>query len=51
MTEEEKQAVENLKKHFIIMNNGEIYKSDSYILYNLISKQQKEIDNLKEQLY
>lgn len=44
MSEEEKQAVENLKKDFIIMNNGEIYKSDDYILYNLIEKQQKEID-------
>lgn len=48
LLEEEQMAIEDLKKNFIIMNNGEIYKCNNYILYNLITKLQKENEELKE---
>lgn len=49
MSEEEKIAIENLKKDFILMYNGEYAKTDKYILYNYISKLQKENKSLKDE--
>jgi len=47
LSEEEQKAIENLKKDFILMNNGEYATTDDYILYNYISKLQKENEVLK----
>ena len=49
MNKEVQEAIENLKKDFILMNNGEYAKTDDYILYNYISKIEKENKELKEQ--
>ena len=49
MSEEEKIAIENLKKDFILMYKGEYAKTDKYILYNYISKLQKENKSLKDE--
>lgn len=47
LSEEEQKAIENLKKDFILMNNGEYAITDDYILYNYISKLQEENEKLK----